>query len=234
MTDKPTKTDDATSLNLWQKLAAITGDIGSIAKDGQNRDQKYSFIEYAAVAGQLRGLFAKYRVVCIPHMKKREAADFKSRSGANGIAVTIDFEFVFKNADKPEETETIEWIGEAADYGDKATNKAATAALKYCLMRTFNISEKGDDPDGTTIDRGDHPVEPRQLSPQMTRSKIFSELTKKGFDADQCKQIVYGIADADMDSTLSAEQLQEVLKKVELSDANALRDFLLEEIQETA
>jgi hypothetical protein len=40
----------------------------------------------------------------------------------------------------------------------------------------------------------------------MTRTRIFSDLTKMGFGADQCKQIVYGLADADMDSTLKAEQ----------------------------
>jgi hypothetical protein len=55
--------DDVAALNLWQKLAAITGEVGTIAKYGKNKEQGYAFIEYAAVAGALRTLFAKYRVV---------------------------------------------------------------------------------------------------------------------------------------------------------------------------
>lgn len=46
------------------------------------------------------------------------------------------------------------WTGEALDYGDKATNKAATSAQKYYLMRQFNISEKGEDPDADSPDKG--------------------------------------------------------------------------------
>ena len=37
-------------------------------------------------------------------------------------------------------------LGEASDVGDKASNKAMTAALKYALRQTFLI-ETGDDPD---------------------------------------------------------------------------------------
>jgi hypothetical protein len=128
---------DIATLNLYQRMAAITGEIGSIAKGGENREQHYSFIEYAAVAGALRTLFSKYNVVCLPTMGARTETEFKTPRGGVGYRVLIDFKFAFIN------------------YGDKATNKAATAALKYCLMRTFNVSEKGDeDPDMTSPQNG--------------------------------------------------------------------------------
>jgi hypothetical protein len=146
---------DIATLNLYQRMAAITGEIGSIAKGGENREQHYSFIEYAAVAGALRTLFSKYNVVCLPTMGARTETEFKTPRGGVGYRVLIDFKFAFINGDKPEEREFIDWTGEAIDYGDKATNKAATAALKYCLMRTFNVSEKGDeDPDMTSPQNG--------------------------------------------------------------------------------
>src|SRR4051794_29463489 len=103
-------------MNLWQKLAAITGEVGVITKDGTNSEQKYKFIEYAAVAGRLRELFAKYHVVVIPRMGEREVTEITSSYGKKGVAVTIQFEFTFRNADKPDETEVIPWVGEAADY----------------------------------------------------------------------------------------------------------------------
>lgn len=141
---------DSSALNLYQKIAAITGEIGAIKKDGHNREQGYAFIEYAAVAGQLRELLAKYRVVIDPQMAKasehvRETVT--TSKGGTGYHVLIDFNMVMINADKPEEQISTPWTGEATDYGDKATTKAATSAVKYYLMRKLNISEKGDDPD---------------------------------------------------------------------------------------
>lgn len=145
---------DTKSLNLYQKLAHITGEIGTIKKGGRNVEQGYAFIEYAAVAGELRGLFAKYGIVIVPRMQrasKQERTTILSKAGKGGFHVLIDFYFDVINADKPEEHFIVQWTGEAADYGDKATNKAATSALKYYLMRQFNVSEKGEqDADSST------------------------------------------------------------------------------------
>lgn len=132
-------------LNLYQKLAAITGDVGAIAKDGNNSQQNFKFIEYAAVAGRLRELFAKYGVVIVPRMVQ-QSKQLRSVNG-KAVSVLIDFTYTVVNADSPDDKFTVTWTGEAIDYGDKATNKAATSALKYYLMRQLNISEKGDDPD---------------------------------------------------------------------------------------
>lgn len=135
-------------LNLYQKLAKITGEIGVVAKDGNNTEQNFKFIEYAAVAGKLRDLFAKYGVVVVPRMpKKQERKVITSKYGKEGVWTLVPMVFTVVNADKPEDRFTVQWEGEAMDYGDKATNKAATSALKYYLMRQFNISEKGEDPD---------------------------------------------------------------------------------------
>lgn len=145
------------TLNLYQKLAAITGEIGAIKKGGTNSEQKYAFIEYAAVAGELRGLFAKHGVIIVPRMQqtiKQHRVEVLSKYDAKGTAVLVDMTFTVVNADAPDDKFTVTWTGEAIDFGDKATNKAATSALKYYLMRQFNISEKGDDPDAVSPDRG--------------------------------------------------------------------------------
>jgi hypothetical protein len=161
-------------LNLYQKLAAISGDIGVIKKGGTNREQGYSFIEYAAVAGELRTLFAKYGVVIVPYMvkaQKQTREEVTTQRGGKGYHVLVDFAFVVVNADKPDDKFTVTWTGEATDYGDKATNKAATGALKYYLMRQFNISEKGEDPDETT-------PEQKTVTPQTKPSKPLGRFSE--------------------------------------------------------
>lgn len=144
------KSESTTGLNIYQKLAKISGEIGVVAKDGKNNEQKYAFIEYAAVAGKLRTLFAKYGVVIVPRIKSQERTEITSKYGAKGFHTLAKLEFQVVNADDPSDHFMVEWESEAADYGDKATNKAATAALKYYEMRQFNISEKGDDSDEVT------------------------------------------------------------------------------------
>lgn len=161
MTD--TKPEANASLNIYQKLAAITGEIGVVAKDGKNAEQKYAFIEYAAVAGKLRTLFAKYGVVIVPRIKSQERTEITSKYGAKGFHTLAKLEFQVVNADDPSDHFTVEWESEAADYGDKATNKAATAALKYYEMRQFNISEKGEDADNVTpeLEKIEKPAAPK-------------------------------------------------------------------------
>lgn len=161
------------AMNLYQKLAAITGKIGAIKKDGRSGGygDNYTFIEYGAIAARIRELFAEYGVVIIPYMKAGSRSNIKSSKGKDGVHAVVPFVFVVRNADKPEEKFSVTWFGEAIDYGDKAINKAATAALKYYLMRQFNISEKGDDPDAETHEYGATAKKPDVAPPKQTASK---------------------------------------------------------------
>jgi hypothetical protein len=141
---------DIASLNLYQKLARITGELGAIKKGGTNREQGYAFIEAAAISGELRPLIARYNIVIVPYMAtaaKQHRQQFKTAKGTIGTTALIPFTFVVINADKPDEKFSVSWTGEATDYADKVTNKAATAAIKSYLKAQFHISEQGDDPD---------------------------------------------------------------------------------------
>jgi hypothetical protein len=225
-------------LNLYQKLSAITGEIGTIAKGGTNNEQKYSFIEYAAVAGALRTLFSKYHVMVIPNMGKREAVEFTSSYGKRGVNVTIEFVFTFVNSDKPDDRMEIHWVGEAADYGDKGTNKAATAALKYCLMRTFNVSEKGDeDPDAASPDRGAaaaedakkrvEPAKPKTMTMQDAMARLAARMTTRGFaDAADRKRLLLRIAGVQTANDLRPADLDHVSEVVETATTDTLRGYL--------
>lgn len=181
------QTTDTKNLNLYQKLAKITGEVGAIKKGGRNNEQKFDFIEYAAVAGELRGLFAKYNVLIVPYMQrstKQTRTPITSKYGAQGEHVLIDFTFVVYNADDPKEKFSVTWTGEATDYGDKGTNKAATSALKYYLMRQFNISEKGEDPDGDSpADAGKGGKTASNRTPDTDRQEPATKLQKSQITA---------------------------------------------------
>lgn len=181
-------------LNLYQKLAKITGEIGVIAKDGNNQQQKYKYIEYETIAGKFRELFSKYGVVLIPSMVEQERSAITTSRGSSGVSTVCHFEFTVVNADKPDDRFVVKWQGEAADYGDKATNKAATAAVKYYLMRQFNISSKGDeDPDSQTPEVSAKSQKPAMASVRQIVA-VSKQLAVKGVTSDEDRKAILGAA----------------------------------------
>lgn len=218
-------------LNLYQKLAKITGEIGVIAKDGNNQQQKYKYIEYETIAGKFRELFSKYGVVLIPSMVEQERSAITTSRGSSGVSTVCHFEFTVVNADNPDDRFVVKWQGEAADYGDKATNKAATAAVKYYLMRQFNISSKGDeDPDSQTPE-----VAQKQQKPAMASVRQITAVSKllanKGVTSGDDRKAILGAAIGGKGAVLDPSKITVVkLKEVENRINNATLDQLLASI----
>ncbi len=59
---------------------------------------------------------------------------------------------------------TVRTFGEAMDRGDKATNKAMSAAYKYAAFQTFAIPTEGDN----DADASSHEVSPRRSAGKPT------------------------------------------------------------------
>ena len=101
-------------------------------------------------------LLAKHGLVIVPRMLRREVAERLSTKGTPLFYVTVEAEFDFVSAEDASQC-TVRTFGEAMDSGDKATNKAMSAAYKYAAFQTFAIPAEGDnDADATT-----HQVESR-------------------------------------------------------------------------
>jgi hypothetical protein len=142
--------------NLYQKLLAITEEIGKIEKTGKNTQQGYAFIEQAMVASTLRPLLHKYGVMIMPETVSRTVERYQTAKGTDAVHANVVSRYTVINADDPNEKMVCEWdAGEAVDYSDKATNKATTASNKTFLMKLFNISDKDDaDADSPTVPSG--------------------------------------------------------------------------------
>lgn len=214
-------------LNLYQKLAKITGEIGVIAKDGNNQQQKYKYIEYETIAGKFRELFSKYGVVLIPSMVEQERSASTTSRGSSCVSTVCRFEFTVVNADKPDDRFVVKWQGEAADCSDKATNKAATAAVKYYLMRQFNISSKGDeDPDSQTPE-----VATKQQKPAMASVRQITAVSKllanKGVTNGDDRKAILGAAVGGKGAVLDPNKVT-VVKLTEV--ANRIKDATLDQL----
>jgi predicted outer membrane protein len=80
----------------------------------------------------------------------REVSERMGKSGSSLFYVVVEVEFDFVSSHDGTK-HTVKTFGEAMDSGDKATNKAMSAAYKYAAFQAFCIPTEGDnDADATT------------------------------------------------------------------------------------
>lgn len=204
--------------NIHQRIAAITGAVGAVAKTGKNQEQKYEYITYEDVSASLRKLMETHGITVLQNTKPdgRHVTEVTSKYGAKGIHLVVDYLFTVTNVDDPSDKLEFNWQGEAIDYGDKATNKAATGAEKYFLMKLFKIGSK-DDPDKESPDMGTKTskpalveADPNGQASNVQKSKVFALLKKLGFDKESMLAAlinVYGVENPDKMTSATATDL---------------------------
>jgi hypothetical protein len=88
-------------------------------------------------------LLAKHSLCILPRVLTRECVERASKSGGALFYVTVEVEFDFVSAEDGSK-HTVKTFGEAMDSGDKATNKAMSAAYKYAAFQAFSIPTEAD------------------------------------------------------------------------------------------
>lgn len=142
-----------------------------VAKGGKNAQQGYKFRGIDDICNALSPLIAGAELCILPRMISRSQAERATIKGGVlfYVVVQADFDFV---SSRDGSKHTVTMFGEAMDSADKATNKAMSAALKYCLMQVFCIPTEGarDDADAVT----------HQLAPKVaTKPQVIREPADK-------------------------------------------------------
>lgn len=139
--------------HVLQAIDCVTAEVAraGIAKDRRNSAQGYDFRGIDDVYNALAGIIAENHLVILPKCVSRTREAYTTAKGGNMFSVTVEVEYRFKSAVDGSEEVVGPFPGEAMDSGDKATNKAMSAAYKYMAMQTFCIPTKGDnDADAST------------------------------------------------------------------------------------
>jgi hypothetical protein len=143
-------------MEVYKAIAAVQGEL-SKEGIGKNRTNSapganYKFRGIDDVYNALSPLLAKHGLCILPRMLSREVVERTSGKGTALFYVTVEAEFDFVAAADGSK-HTVRTFGEAFDTGDKATNKAMSAAYKYAAFQAFAIPTEGDnDADATTHD----------------------------------------------------------------------------------
>ena len=132
-------------MKVYQAINAVQAALSKdgIAKNRTNtQGSGYKFRGIDDVYNALAPLLAAHALVIIPRMIARHCVERQSKSGGALFYVTVEAEFDFVSAEDGS-TATARTFGEAMDSGDKATNKAMSAAYKYAAFQAFAIPTEG-------------------------------------------------------------------------------------------
>ena len=192
-------------MNIFQKLAAITADLKTVAKNLEVAagNGSYKAVSERDIIDNVKPLEEKHGVYSYPASRETlesERLETETKYGTKTTFYTrIKTVYRFVNVDDP--TDFIETVtfSVGLDSGDKGDGKAMTYGDKYALMKAYKIST-GDDPDAqASVDTNYTTVSRKTLLDQ-----IYSlDITRK--ELDKTIQSKYPDKDAD---TLPIENLK--------------------------
>lgn len=137
-------------MNVYQCINRVQT---ALNKTGISKDRtaqqgaSFKFRGIDDVYNAISPLLAEAGLCILPRMISRHCDERQSTAGKALFYVTVEAEFDLVSAEDGTR-HTIRTFGEAMDSGDKATNKAMSAAYKYACFQAFAIPTEGDnDPD---------------------------------------------------------------------------------------
>ena len=131
-------------MKVYQAISDVQkalAEIG-IGKGRKNQAQGYNFRGIDDVLQALAPLLSQCGLVVIPRVLSCQRDTVVNAKGTTLFYVTVDVEYDLVGVEDGSK-HTARILGEAMDSGDKATNKAMSAAYKYFALQTFCIPVEG-------------------------------------------------------------------------------------------
>lgn len=179
---------------IYSAIASIMQNIGAIGKEQEakkaNGERLYKFRGIDTVLNALHPLFVEYKLFFIPVVKNVDIATI-----GNTKRAVVNVDYVFTSAEDGSSI-TVSMTGEGMDSGDKAVNKALSAAYKYACFQLFCIPTEGDmcdsEKDSEHQKMQQLEKENEELKQKLGRKiteeeiiKLSNELIRTGYGADK-------------------------------------------------
>lgn len=166
---------------VYEAIAEVISDLSKVGvgKDQTNTYDRYKFRGIDDVYNALAPLLAKHKLCVLPKVLDREVVERMSQKGGALFYVTVKVEYCFVSAEDGS-SHTVVSVGEAMDRGDKATNKAMSAAYKYACFQAFCIPTEGDnDADGATHEVAPQPEQAARPHPNSKEAREAKQAAKE-------------------------------------------------------
>lgn len=122
---------------IYELLPLVAADIGAVGKDGNNQQQGYKYRAIDDVLNASHAALVKHGITAIPVVIDQKREERQGRSGGTLLYSILTVRYTFYAPDGSSVECVV--IGEGMDSGDKASNKAMSAAYKYAIGQVFSI-----------------------------------------------------------------------------------------------
>lgn len=120
---------------IYAAIPAIIAEVGPVGKTTKNQQQGYMYRSADDISDALHDALGTHGVFATCKVEDLVRSERASKSGGSLQVVTLKATYTFHAKDGS--SVSTEAIGDGMDSGDKAVNKAMTAAYKYALIQTF-------------------------------------------------------------------------------------------------
>lgn len=152
---------------IFKALNAVQSELAAlgIGKNQTNNFDKYKYRGIDDVLNSLAPILSKNGVLIFPSVKEKEIVTVTTAKGGSMNHATLCVDYTLYDSAGDSVTHTS--YGEAMDRGDKAINKAMTAAYKYFLFQAFCIPLVGSDADSESHEMTATPVITKAQAKQL-------------------------------------------------------------------
>jgi len=169
---------------IYKKMSEVMKKIGPVTKDQKNTQQGFKFRGIDQFVNALHPALIEAGVFMTPRVTSytTELKEVVRSSGKSGVdkhvAMMVEYDFYAEDGSKV----TVGPVAaEGLDSGDKATNKALSAALKYALIQTFSVPTEDmvdGDSDTPTIE-AKAAAKKIEAKPSVTQAEVTKVETQK-------------------------------------------------------
>jgi hypothetical protein len=165
-------------MKVQEAITEVMAKVGHVGKDSTNAQQHFNFRGIDAVVNALSPAMREVGLTVRPSkIVSIDREHFKSKSGADGLAVFVVVQYTLTG---PEGDELVaEVAAEANDYGDKATPKVMSVAFRTFLLQTFALPTDEPDPDSQSYDRDSETQSNRPAPMPPERLQWFTDHVAK-------------------------------------------------------
>lgn len=181
-------------MNIYTAIMNVMKDCGAVGKDSRNPQQGYKYRGIDAVMNALNPALIKNRVFVVPEVLEQAREERQTAKGGLLIYSVVTVKYTFYAEDGSSVSAVV--TGEGMDSGDKATNKAMSAAFKYALFQTFCIpTEEMVDSEIESPEPAPKQEQKKQIN-AMEKGELLREMNRTGITKDTiCK--TYGVKQID-------------------------------------
>jgi hypothetical protein len=171
-------------------ICAMLAEVDAIAKDRKNVQQGFTFRGIDDVYNTVHPVLAKCKVYPRAEILESDQQERTTRSGNVQFFVRLRMRYHLVSGVDGSSIWT-EVIGEAADTGDKAYNKAMSIAYKYALFQLLCIPTEAIDPDATIPEptKSEKPTE--QPAKEAPKSSTKAQAKTADKPAEKAKPEVF-------------------------------------------